>query len=283
MFPDPIPLNLSLDFRATGAEVYSLQNFEPEQAPKSGPTKVLVIDDLSAMRNHMLNLLKRILPGALDLAEASNLLDATSLVAAKCPDLVILDVLVGKNSSFKLAENIWQIKPQTKLLFWSREHKAKHMRELDRLRKDSTVFGYILKDEPDEKLAYAIECIVLHDNIYIHPSCRVSRIEAHRQVDLSDAELETLHDVAIGLTDRAISLRRHISVRGVQSRISGLQVKVLRGECSIVNGHFGIELLNQRSRLVFEAFRLGLIDIDEVRNWSGEYFDWLQAQVESTA
>ncbi len=281
MFPDPIPLNVNCDFSSNGLEAFPLQNFAPEPEQKSEPTNILVIDDLFALRHHMLNLLCMVLPGALDLAQTANQSNAINLVSSKKPELVILDVVVEKGSGFALAEEILRTRPQTKLLFWAREFKAKHMWELERLKNTGTVYGYILKDEPDEKLAYAIECILLHDNIYIHPSCRISGFASQRHVKLSDVELETLHDVAIGLTDRAISLRRHISIRGVQSRICGLQVKVLKGECGMVNGQFGIELLNQRSRLVFEALRLGLLDIEDVQHWSADYFTWLQMQEES--
>ncbi len=284
MFSDPIPLQFSVDFRANSAQANPLLSFEPDPAEKKETFRILVIDGLQPMRAHMINLLRMHFRQTIETIPAATKSEALSIVAAKAPDLVILDVVIGKCNGFALAESIRQVKPNTKLLFWSQSIRAKHMRELERFRNTSATYGYILKEEADEKVIYALESILLHDNIYIQPLCRSAKLQGQQELAyLSEAEFQTLCDVAIGLTDRAISMRRHLSVRGVQNRINALQLKVLRNECGMVNGTFGIELLNQRSRLVFEALRLGLIDVDEIQDWSSDYFDTLNEQMESTA
>jgi len=223
------------------------------------------------------------LPGELDLAVAVDADEAKSIAVAQKPDAVIVDTQIGESSGFKIAEKIWKDSPNTKILFWSRTHKEKHVWELERIRPRCTSYGYILKSESDAKLAYAIESIVLHDNPYLYPLYRNSQIGLRSQIDeLTEAELETLEDVAIGLTDRAIAQRRHISVRGVQNRISILLSKVLRGECGIVHEKTGMESLNQRSRLVYLALCRGLIDQEDIEERNREFFAWLDAENYST-
>ena len=78
-----------------------------------------------------------------------------------------------------------------------------------------------------------------------------------------------------GLTDRAIALRRHISVRGVQNRTSMLLVKLLKGEEAHVRESAGMEMFNPRARLVFEGLKRGLIDPDDFLKLDDENWEWL--------
>lgn len=286
MFSNQIPWQFRVDPRSNSnlAQPSPLNSFEPDPAEKKEAFRILVIDNLPPMRTHMINLLRMHFRQTIETIPAATKSEALAVVAAKSPDLVILDVVIGKCNGFALAENIRQVKPNTKLLFWSQSIRTKHMRELERFKNEGAAYGYISKEEADEKIIYALESILLHDNIYIQPLCRSAKLQGKQDLAyLSEAEFQTLCDVAIGLTDRAIAMRRHLSVRGVQNRINALQLKILRNECGIVNGTFGIELLNQRSRLVFEALSLGLIDVDEIQEWSNDYFDALNEQMESTA
>jgi len=286
MFSNPIPWQFRVDPRSDSnvSQTSPLNSFEPDPAEQKETFRILVIDNLQPMRAHMINLLRTHFRQTIETIPAATKSEALSAVAAKSPDLVILDVVIDKCNGFALAESIRQVKPNTKLLFWSQSIRAKHMRELERFRNAGTAYGYVSKEEADEKVIYALESIILHDNIYIQPLCRSAKLQGQQDLAyLSEAEFQTLCDVAIGLTDRAISMRRHLSVRGVQNRINALQLKILRNECGIVNGAFGIELLNQRSRLVFEALRLGLIDVDEIQDWSKDYFDALNQHMQSTA
>jgi DNA-binding NarL/FixJ family response regulator len=47
---------------------------------------------------------------------------------------------------------------------------------------------------------------------------------------LTDVDYEILYDISIGLTDKAISLRRKLSTRGVQGRLQSLYEKLMASE-----------------------------------------------------
>jgi DNA-binding NarL/FixJ family response regulator len=71
---------------------------------------------------------------------------------------------------------------------------------------------------------------------------------------LTDTDIETLRDVAEGLSDKGISGRRHISVRTVQARLDKLRNKL------------GLEaddeyIYNLRTRLIALAVQKGCIEV----------------------
>jgi DNA-binding NarL/FixJ family response regulator len=96
-----------------------------------------------------------------------------------------------------------------------------------------------------------------------------------REDSLTDVEYETLLDVAVGLTDKAIAARRHISVRGVQNRLSMLLEKLVKGEDAHLRESAEMEVFNPRTRIVFEAVKRGLLDPDEISRLERDLAEWL--------
>jgi DNA-binding NarL/FixJ family response regulator len=84
----------------------------------------------------------------------------------------------------------------------------------------------------------------------------VNRIRRVRLI--TQKELETLRDVAQGLSDGAIAQRRNLTKRGVQSRISSLMQKLL-------DKSDPPDSINSRCRIVFEGLRQGLLDLSELQ------------------
>jgi DNA-binding NarL/FixJ family response regulator len=197
------------------------------------------------------------------------------------PDLVIMDISMPQLNGIKAAQQIWAQAPSRKILFWSQYHREAYVRELGKIVPDEAIHGYALKGETDEKFSYAIRSVLLHDNPYIDPVVRGVQLRLHsKDGSLSDTEYETLLDLTIGLTDKAIALRRHISVRGVQNRLSMLLDKLLRGSDSYIRESAGMEIFNPRTRIVFEALRRGLIDPDELMPMEKDLNEWLTGEFE---
>ncbi len=239
--------------------------------------KVIVAEDLAALRRHVRDVLTQTL-GEVEMIEAKDGVEATELALSIKPDLVIMDVAMPVLNGIKAAQRIWEKLPRTRILFWSQYHREVYIRDLSRILPDEAIHGYVLKTAGDEKLAYAINCIVMYDNPYIDPAVRTIRSRlATKGEGLTDAEYETLLDIAVGMTDKAISLRRHISVRGVQNRVSLLFSKLLKGEDGIFREASGVEIINQRSRIVLEALKRGLIDTEEIQQLDNEFNEWFNA------
>ncbi len=157
------------------------------------------------------------------------------------------------------------------------------MRELGKIVPDEAIHGYALKSETDEKFVEAMRSVLMDGNPYIDPVVRgvQARLKS-RDESLSDIEFESLLDIATGLTDKAIALRRHISVRGVQNRLSMLLEKLLKGSDTYMRETAGMEVFNPRTRIVFEALKRGLIDPDDVIALEKETVDWLSGEFESS-
>lgn len=239
-------------------------------------TKLLVVDDLSALRQHIVRLVREKVTTDLEVKEAPNGLEGLNLFRSYKPDMIVMDIVMPEMTGIKAAQQIWAESPRTKILFWSQFHKEAYIRELGKIVPDEAIHGYALKSESDEKLIYALTSIMLHDNPYIDPIVRGVQTKLQsKDGSLSDVEYETLLDIALGLTDKAIAFRRHISVRGVQNRLAMLSGKLFKGEDLFLKESAGMEVYNPRTRLVLEGLKRGLIDIDQIPELEKELEEWL--------
>ncbi len=131
----------------------------------------------------------------------------------------------------RLLKKFGKVFPIAKFSSGSQYHREAYVRELGKIVPDEAIHGYLLKSEGDEKLEEAINAVFNEENPYIDPVVRgvQARLKC-KDSSLTDVEFETLVDIATGLTDKAIAARRHISVRGVQNRLSMLLDKLVKGE-----------------------------------------------------
>lgn len=238
--------------------------------------KLLVVDDLPALRQHVITLVQNKVAANTEVREASTGAEAIRIFGSFQPDMIVMDIVMPEMSGIKAAQEIWSEKPCTKILFWSQFHREAYVRELGKVVPDEAIHGYALKSESDDKLVYALSSIMLHDNPYIDPVVRgvQNRLQS-KDNSLSDVDYETLLDIMLGLTDKAIAQRRHISVRGVQNRLSMLAGKLFKGEDVFLKETAGMEVYNPRTRIVFEALRRGLVDMENFNELNDELDEWL--------
>ncbi|CAN5225432.1 response regulator transcription factor [soil metagenome] len=246
---------------------------------KSG-IKLLIAEDLVSLRQHGGELLKEVLAKhKIEIAmleEAADGAEAVRKAKSSKPDFVLMDVAMPNLNGIKAASEIWKELPSLKILFWSQYHHEAYIRELGKIVPDEAIHGYILKSENDSTLARAIECVIVEDLPYVTSTVEEVR---HRLRDkasaISDLEFETLMDIAIGLTDKAIAQKEHISYRGAQNRLSNLLNKLLKGEESYLKESTGVEIYNPRTRLIFEAFMRGLLTREDLEAQNSEHRKWL--------
>jgi DNA-binding NarL/FixJ family response regulator len=235
------------------------------------------VEDVPGLRQHARKILEQIIPPPLEIIEASNGADGLKLAQTRNPDLIVMDISMPEMSGIKAAQHIWQETPSRRILFWSQYHREAYVRELGRIVPDEAIHGYALKSETDDKFAEAVTAVLLRGDPYIDPVVRgVQARLASKESSLTNVEYETLLDVAVGLTDRAIARRRHISVRGVQNRLSMLLQKLLQGEDAHLRETAEMEIFNARTRVVFECLQRGLIDPDDLTALETELSDWLE-------
>jgi DNA-binding NarL/FixJ family response regulator len=242
--------------------------------------RVLIIEDVAALRQHAARIVSAEIEDV-EISEADNGEEGLKIARTLNPDLIIMDISMPQLNGIKAAQQIWEQTPDRKILFWSQYSREAYVRELGKIVPDEAIHGYALKSETDDKFSYAIRSVLLHDNPYIDPVVRGVQARLHaRDGSLTDIEYETLLDIATGLTDKAIALRRHISVRGVQNRLSMLLEKLIKGTDAHLRETAGMEIFNARTRIVFEALKRGLLDPDAVATLENEVRDWISEEFE---
>lgn len=239
--------------------------------------RILIVEDVPALRSHARQVIQKVLSGSVEIVEAFNGAEGVKLAKATAPDLIVMDISMPELNGVKAAEEIWDCNKQARILFWSQYHREAYVRGLGRIVPDEAIHGYLLKGESDEKLALAIESVLVKGDPYIDPIVQgVQHRLKSKDESLTDTEFETLLDVAVGMTDRAIALRRHISVRGVQNRLTTLVNKLVKGEDANLRAAAGMEVFNPRARIVFEGLRRGLIDPDYLTQLNSGTLSWIE-------
>lgn len=237
--------------------------------------KVLVVEDLPSLRQHVISVLKKVVPDV-SVVEAPNGNDGIKLFRSEKPDMIVLDIMMPDITGIKVAQTVWAENSAAKILFWSQFHRESYVREIGKIVPDDAIHGYALKTESDEKLVHAINSVLIQDNPYIDPIVRgVQTALRQREGILNESEHEILIDVVMGLTDKAIAMRQHISVRGVQNKISALSDKLVKGLDEHVKESAGMEVFNTRARIILEAFRQGFIEREDLADIEREMSDWL--------
>ncbi len=240
------------------------------------PHKVLIAEDLEVMRKNAVSVVRKVAGESSEIDEVSTGTAALEALRKKSFDLVVLDISMSDLSGIKVAESIWSERPSQKIIFWSQFSSESYVRAIGKILPDDAIHGYTLKSEGDDRLAHAIELVLIAGHSFIDPTIKGVRRRLQSKNDaLTDIEYETLLDVSVGLNDRAIAQRRHISVRGVQKRISSLLSKLLQGETDHFKESVGVEVLNPRTRLLCIAFRRELILAEDLKEPEREMLEWL--------
>jgi DNA-binding NarL/FixJ family response regulator len=190
--------------------------------------------------------------------------------------LVISDIQMPEMNGIEFARNLWQRKPEARIVFWSQFKDEMYVRTLSRIVPPETVYGYILKSNTQERIGSAIRTVLLEEQCWIDPEVRkVQGRAGHSQTALSDIEFEALLDISLGLTDNLIAQRRYLSRRGVQSRLNSLYSKLGVDQEQFHGEKFG-DAFNLRNRAVAVALRRGLINAFELENEESEFQSWLK-------
>ncbi len=190
--------------------------------------------------------------------------------------LVISDIQMPQMNGIDFAKALWERKPQARIVFWSQFKDEMYVRTLAKIVPPETVYGYVLKSNPREKISTAMSTVLFDDQCWIDPEVRkVQGRTGHRQTALSDIEYEALVDISLGLTDNLIAQRRYLSRRGVQSRLNSLYGKLSLDQEQFQSNKVG-DAFNLRNRAVAVALRRGLINAFELEHEEKDLQSWLK-------
>ena len=189
---------------------------------------------------------------------------------------IISDIQMPGMNGIELAKDLWRQRPMARIVFWSQYRDESYVRSLARMIPPDTVYGFVLKDNPADTVARAIDAVFMDNQCWIDP--RVRHVQARLQRPesaLSDGEYEVLIDIALGLTDNAIARRRYLPRRGVQNRLRSLYDK-LDADHLTATAQNQSDTVNMRNRAVSIALRRGLLNNPELEKEEQLLQQWLK-------
>jgi len=239
---------------------------------------ILIAEDMNFQRDYLRTIISDHFSESGPVIEAGDGKSAVELALKERPSLVVLDIKLPGLSGVKAARQIWSDLRLARIVFWSQYKDEIYIRELARIVPSETVYGYVLKSSPDEKLIAALRAVLVDEQCWIDPEIRSVQSRAtSRASGLTDIEYEALIDIALGLTDKAIARRRYLSERGVQNRLRELYAKLSIDIEQIVDERWG-STYSPRSRAISIALQRGLINADELGGENKALQQWLERE-----
>ncbi len=188
---------------------------------------------------------------------ASNAEDAISCIKTKIPDIVLLDITLGKTSGIDLIPKLKEVSHNTKIIILTMYEDQQHLKAAIK----AGASGFLPKKAMDDDLFYAIKTVA-EGKVYIYPSLlgefvnsalkskdeqTVSNKTA-RWNSLSNREKNVIIEVARGYTNKEISEKVYLSEKTVATYRARAMAKLgikSRAECvKIVKDHIKSTSIN---------------------------------------
>jgi DNA-binding NarL/FixJ family response regulator len=235
---------------------------------------VMIAEDDGLHRAFVRTTIEHLWPDDVEVIEAGSGDVAIDLARRREPPHVVLDLQLPKATGIEVARSIWNRRADTHILFWSNFADESYVRGVARIVPPGTVYGYVLKSTSEEGMRSALRGVFAEGHCIIDREVRgVQHRVQDRLEGITDSEYESLIDVALGLTDKAIAARRGLSTRGAQARIRHLYEKL--GVVMPEDGAGEGSLFNSRTRAIYLAFARGLINVDALRRAQESLDVWI--------
>lgn len=190
--------------------------------------RILIVDDHGVLRAG----LRALLHGAADLqvvAEAGSGEQALLAAAQVQPDIILLDISMPGPDGLEVTRRLSQALPSARTLIMTMHEDAGLAREALR----AGAAGYIVKRAVESELIAAIQAVYRGD-LYVHPALTrnlflnlgAERRPAQDGEALSPREIDVLHLIAEGHTNRQIAAALNLSVRTVESHRASIMDKL---------------------------------------------------------
>jgi two-component system, NarL family, response regulator NreC len=160
------------------------------------------------------------------LDEAGSVSETVDVVRESRPQVLVLDLNMGGESSLDVIPELRAEMPDTQIVVLTMQNDSAFARAALR----AGAVGYVLKDAADAELMNAIE-LAAQGRTYLNPELG-ARLAAEPKDDesrpgnLSPRELEVLKLIALGHTNAEIASTLFLSVRTVESHRAHIQQKV---------------------------------------------------------
>jgi len=174
-------------------------------------------------------------PGLTVIGEASDRIEALGVATCEQPDVILLDLDPGGETSLDLLPELLTAAPEARVLALTGAHDAELNRRAVRL----GAVGLVPKDKPAEVLFQAIEKVYageawldrrfvasVHRDMTRRSTCRDPDPEAARIASLTGREREVVSLVAEGLKNKEIAARLAITEATVRHHLTSIFQKM---------------------------------------------------------
>jgi DNA-binding NarL/FixJ family response regulator len=234
---------------------------------------VMIAEDDGLHRSFARSIVEQLWPGEVEVIEAADGDGAIDLALKREPPCVVLDLQLPKATGIEVARTIWSRRADTHILFWSNFADEAYVRGVARIVPPGSVYGYVLKSASEEGMRSALRGVFREGHCIIDREVRGIQHRVHDRLEgITDTEYESLIDIALGLTDKAIAHRRGLSTRGAQSRIQHLYDKL--GLATVPGDSTSV--FNSRTRAIYLALARGLINVDALKREQKRFDEWLR-------
>lgn len=187
---------------------------------------------------------------------------------------IVMDLRMKGRNGIEAARTIWGERPSTRILFWSNYSDEAYLRGIDQIVPEEAAYGYVLKTATASRMRLSLRAVLVEAQIIVDPE--IHQLQ-HRQIRsdtaLSDVELNILLDLALGLPDKTIALRRNIALRTVQNRLLSIYEKL--DASSVREGTLEL-MVNKRVRAVAQAITRQIINRESLEMAERALQEWLK-------
>lgn len=155
-------------------------------------------------------------------AEYGDLAGVRRALTVDSPDVLLLDLTLGKTSALTSIPDLLALRPGLKIVVLTMHDDAGFAREALRL----GASGYVLKDAAADELLFAVRS-VLNGRTYLHPDLGAQLAVLDEDPHgLTRRESQVLGLVAAGHTNVEIAKRLYVSLRTVESHRGQIRAKL---------------------------------------------------------
>jgi two-component system response regulator NreC len=198
-----------------------------EAVPESGetePIRIVLADDHEVVRTG-LRLLLDAEPDLSVVAEAADIEATARYVLGHHPDVLVLDLNMGEDSSLPLIPKLVAEHPETRIVVLTMQSDPAFARAA----LSTGALGYVLKQAAGDELVQAVR-LAAAGEVYLNPRLGAQMAAAPSTTagppdDLSDREVEVLRLLALGHTNAEIAEQLILSVRTIESHRANIQSK----------------------------------------------------------
>lgn len=211
----------------------SQQNNATTGKTKREPARqtIMIVDDHPLVCKGLEELIKST-SGLEVFAVVGNAMETMELLQKNLPDLLLLDLSLPEISGLDLLKNVRSCFPELRILVLSMHEENVYAERVLR----AGAQGYIMKQEPGEKVIEAIRC-VLSGNVYASPSILtrlLKKLTANGDFKqepvspemLADREFQVYSLIGEGLSSKEIAERLHLSPKTIQTHRENIKMKL---------------------------------------------------------